>query len=246
MRTALSNLKYFDLRDARGGETFKGGDQDWYGSWWRRMSGCGPTTATNVILYLRNSRADGSAETGGPAAGPAEAENPAETGNPAEVENPRVPDAECAAGAGIRDKAEFIRLMDHMWQYVTPGHGGVNTTSKLRRGVAGYACAAGLPLRTEALDIPDARADRPTLAEAVAFIRAGLKRDLPVAFLNLDNGAEIQLEKWHWVTITGLVCAEDGGAARVDILDNCDLISVDLGRWLSSAARGGGFVRFLL
>ncbi|MDR2089853.1 MAG: hypothetical protein LBP73_10945 [Clostridiales Family XIII bacterium] len=204
MRVTLSNLEYFDLIDAHGGETVKGGDQDWYGSWWRRMSGCGPTTATNVILYLTNART-------------------------------RAPE--------IRGKEEFIRLMNRVWKHVTPGRGGVNSTAKLRQGIAGYAAAEGLRLRTEALDIADARADRPPLAHVAAFIQGGLARDLPVAFLNLHNGLELQLEKWHWVTITGLVCEADG-AVRIEILDNCNLLSVNLGRWLSSAARGGGFVRF--
>jgi hypothetical protein len=214
MRVALSNLEYFDLRDAPGGKTVKGGDQDWYGSWWRRMAGCGPTTATNVILYLRNAQAD--------------VAEPCET-----------------RGEGIRDKREFIRLMNHMWKHVTPGRGGVNTTMKLRQGLAGYSGAEGLRLRSEALDISDDRRTRPPLAQLVEFIRAGLERDLPVAFLNLHNGLELQLDKWHWVTITGMDY-EEGGAARIEILDNCSLLSVDLGRWLSSAARGGGFVRFLL
>jgi hypothetical protein len=239
MRAALSDLTYFDLCDARSGETFKGGDQDWYGSWWRRMSGCGPTTATNVILYLTNAQAAG-ADCGG---ADCAAENA--DGRDRSIENA---DGRGPAGRGaeIREKDAFVRLMDRVWKYVTPGRSGVNTTRKLRQGVAGYAGAMGLRLRTEALDIPDARADRPPLAQVAAFIREGLARDLPVAFLNLDNGSELQLEKWHWVTITGMNYDEAGGAARVEILDNCDLLSVNLGRWLSSAARGGGFVRFLM
>jgi hypothetical protein len=211
MRAALSNLEYFALRDAEGGETVKGGDQDWYASWWRRMAGCGPTTAANVILYLRNAR-----------------------------------DAADPRGAALRDRREFIRLMDRVWKYVTPGRGGVNTTMKLRQGIAGYSGAEGLRLRTEALDIDDAPGARPQLARIVEFIRAGLERDLPVAFLNLHNGLELQLEKWHWVTITGMDYEADGGAASIEILDNCNLLRVNLGRWLASAERGGGFVRFLL
>jgi hypothetical protein len=206
MRAALSNLEYFDLCDAECGKTAKGGDQDWYGSWWRRMAGCGPTTAANVILYLRNARAD---------------------------------------SAGIRDKREFIRLMDRVWKHVTPGRGGVNSTLKLRQGFAAYSDAEGLRLRTEALDIGDDAGARPPLARVIEFIRAGLARDLPVAFLNLHNGLELQLDKWHWVTITGMDYEECGGAADLEILDNCKQLSVNLGRWLASTARGGGFVRFL-
>jgi hypothetical protein len=217
MRVALSNLEYFDLCDAQDGKTVKGGDQEWYASWWRRMSGCGPTTAANAILYLTNAHA-------------AMTETVGEPGRRA---------------ARIREKREFIRLMDCMWKYVTPGRGGVNTTIKLRRGIAGYAHCNGLNLRTEALDVADDREERPPLERAIEFIRVGLERDLPVVFLNLDNGLEVQLDKWHWVTITGMDCEETGGAANVEILDNCETLSVNLGRWLSSAARGGGFVRFL-
>jgi hypothetical protein len=136
--------------------------------------------------------------------------------------------------------------MDNVWKYVTPGRGGVNSTLKLRRGIGAYSGAANLNLRTEALDISDARGDRPPLEHVTEFIRVGLERDLPVAFLNLDNGLEYQLDKWHWVTVTGVDYDEGSGATELDILDNCNMLRVNLGRWLESAARGGGFVRFLL
>jgi hypothetical protein len=217
MKAVLSNPEYFDLYDAHSGKTVEGGDQEWYGSWWRRMSGCGPTTAANVFLYLNNARA---AAGDGGAAG--------------------------TQAGRIREKQDFIRLMNLTWKHVTPGRGGVNSTTKLRRGIAGYSAANALKLRTEALDIAAESADRPPLASVTAFIRGGLERTLPVAFLNLHNGLELQLDQWHWVTVTGLEYEEDGDAARVDILDNCNRLSVDLGRWLATTARGGGFVRFLL
>jgi hypothetical protein len=206
MRTALSNLDYFNLFDANSGRTVKGGDQEWYASWWRRMSGCGPTTATNVVMYMTNAR----------------------------------------DGARISAKRDFILLMDKMWKYVTPGRGGVNSTLKLRRGIGGYSGFAGLGLRTEAMDVAADGDARPPLGNVIDFIRVGLERDLPVAFLNLHNGLELQLEKWHWVTVTGMEYDEGGGAADIEILDNCSTFWVNLGRWLESTARGGGFVRFLL
>jgi hypothetical protein len=236
MRVALSHLEYFDLRGARDGKTVKGGDQDWYASWWRRMAGCGPTTTANVILYLTNARAaaaDAAATATPSASASSDADGAGAAGKPAS------PHAE-----QIREKREFIRLMDRVWKHVTPGRGGVNTTLKLRRGVAGYSDCAGLNLRTEALDVSDRPAERPSLERAACVIRVGLERDLPVAFLNLDNGLELQLDKWHWVTITGLEYDEADGAASIEILDNCEQLRVNLGRWLSSAARGGGFVRF--
>jgi hypothetical protein len=206
MRVTLSNLEYFDLSDAQGGGTVRGGDQEWYGSWWRRMSGCGPTTAANVVMYLTNAR----------------------------------------TGGTVRDRREFVRLMDSVWKYVTPGRGGINTTLKLRRGICGYSDSADLNLRTEALDIPAECGFRPPLGRVTEFIRVGLERDLPVAFLNLNNGLELQLDRWHWVTVTGIGYEEEGGAATLDILDNCNMFGVNLGRWLESTTLGGGFVRFLL
>ncbi|MDR1247351.1 MAG: hypothetical protein LBK57_10055 [Clostridiales Family XIII bacterium] len=206
MRSTLSNLEYFNLYDARGGKTVKGGDQEWYGSWWRRMSGCGPTTAANVVMYIGNAR----------------------------------------GGEHIREKQEFVRLMDKLWKYVTPGRGGVNTTLKLRQGIVGYSGFTNLNLRTEALDVSAEIETRPQLEHVTEFIRVGLKRDLPVAFLNLDNGLERQLDKWHWVTVTGVEYESEGGTVKINILDNCNMFDVNLDRWLKSTARGGGFVRFLL
>jgi hypothetical protein len=107
----------------------------------------------------------------------------------------------------------------------------------------------------EALDVPRRRPARPSLGQVAAFVEQGLEADNPVAFLNLDNGSEKQLDKWHWVTITGI---ERGGApeasggqtgsgdVHIDILDNCSFIRVNLGRWLKSSKRGGGFVKFEL
>jgi hypothetical protein len=145
----------------------------------------------------------------------------------------------------ICEKQDFIRLMDKLWKYVTPGRGGVNSTLKLRQGMNAYSGAANLKLRTEALDIPAEREARPRLEHVTEFIRVGLERDLPVAFLNLHNGLESQLDQWHWVTVTGLEY-EAGESSKLEILDNCNTLDVNPGRWLDSTTRGGGFVRFLL
>lgn len=37
---------------------FVGGSQEWYSESWQRMSGCGPTAASNLIWYLTRSRSD--------------------------------------------------------------------------------------------------------------------------------------------------------------------------------------------
>jgi hypothetical protein len=218
-RVELSSIEYFDVFDARGSRVCKGGDQEWYGSWWRRLSGCGPTTTANMIWYLARARE----AQGGPA--PQKALPFADGENTPKWE-----------------KQGFLLLMNQVWKHVTPGRGGVNNTELLRKGAESCAASMGLQLAAESMDVGDAPSDRPTLESAARFIGGGLAADLPVAFLNLHNGAEKQLDKWHWVTITALESEE--GAATLHILDNCNFLCVNLGRWLATTTKGGGFVRF--
>jgi hypothetical protein len=204
-RNELSNLDRLGVFDDAGKLLFWGHDQEWYGSWWRRMAGCGPTTASNLMRYA------------------AAAEGP----------------------AGTWRMADALSLMDAIWKYITPRRGGVNSTGLLRDGALRYAKAEGMRLSVETLDVPEDEKNRPDLQTAVAFIADGLKRDEPVAFLNLDNGAEKQLDKWHWVTIIAIEYAEDRSEAGVDILDNCKTLRVNVGRWMATTRKGGGFVRFV-
>lgn len=39
-----------------GGETYRGGDQEWYPDLWQRRAGCGPTTAAALLAYLSQTR----------------------------------------------------------------------------------------------------------------------------------------------------------------------------------------------
>jgi hypothetical protein len=71
-----------------------------------------------------------------------------------------------------------------------------------------------------------------------------LRNDTPVAFLNLNNGAEKQLYSWHWVTIISLEYEEDGNTAFADILDEGLIKKIDLAGWFRTTTLGGGFVSF--
>jgi len=51
----LSAPELLTLR-GENGAVFLGGSQTWYALPWRRMSGCGPTNASNLIWYLARSR----------------------------------------------------------------------------------------------------------------------------------------------------------------------------------------------
>lgn len=49
---SISSPEVFQINDAKSGMISFGCNQDWYSTEWQRKSGCGPTVATNIILYL--------------------------------------------------------------------------------------------------------------------------------------------------------------------------------------------------
>jgi hypothetical protein len=53
-KVSLSNIDSFKIIDRDAGDVFYGCNQDWFGTAWQRLSGCGPSVVTSVILY-RNS-----------------------------------------------------------------------------------------------------------------------------------------------------------------------------------------------
>jgi hypothetical protein len=137
-------------------------------------------------------------------------------------------------GAGARGLAAYRALQEEMFTYVTPGLGGVNSSRTFTEGVSAYAKAHGLELAPVAFDIP--QFGRRPAPEALGFVAAGLDSDCPVAFLNLSNGNQQQLDSWHWVTVIGL---DDKNIARIS--DQARIIEVDIGEWLGSTVLGGAF-----
>ncbi|MDR1134622.1 MAG: hypothetical protein LBL49_00350 [Clostridiales Family XIII bacterium] len=222
-RAELTNLERFNITDSKKALVYKGFDQEWYGFWWRRLAGCGPTTVSNMLLY-EFGRGGGVDEIAAP---------------------PR------SAPIAALERSEVLAFMNRTWKHVTPGKGGINTTQKLVNGIESYAYAAGFKPCTESLDVPEGMTLRPRLEAAAEFIEESVKRDRPVAFLNLDNGSEKQLDKWHWVTIIAIeyIEYEESSLGKrteiiLDVLDNCNIISVNLGSWLKTSVKGGGFVKF--
>ncbi|MDR0569918.1 MAG: hypothetical protein LBG71_01665 [Clostridiales Family XIII bacterium] len=218
----LTDLGYFETENPLDGGACPGHDQDWYRHWFRRLAGCGPTTAANILLYemLAGSLGGGRGE-------------PAPLGLREALE----------ATFSVARPASLERL-DRMWGFVTPSkRGGLNSTAKFCEGVRALAAAVGIKALAAALDVPKDSPERPPVEDVAAFIGEALGEDRPVAFLNLDNGAEKQLEKWHWVTVIG-IDPEDEAGVMLDILDNCVYLRVNLNSWMATTAKGGGFVRF--
>ncbi len=139
------------------------------------------------------------------------------------------------AGSG-NDKAAFVRLQLEMFNFITPGMGGVNKSRIFTRGAVAFGKARGVSLAAHALDIP--KGARPGPDEMRDFIETGLRGDCPVAFLNLASGDQRQLESWHWVTVIAL----DGETLEATVSDQGRLLTVDLAQWLRTSRLGGAFV----
>ncbi len=56
VNVSINNIKLFEILDEEAAQVYCGGWQEWYGAWWKRMSGCGPTTVANIMSYLSRSR----------------------------------------------------------------------------------------------------------------------------------------------------------------------------------------------
>lgn len=133
----------------------------------------------------------------------------------------------------------FLKLMEDVWRYVTPGFMGVNKLEMFENGAIRYGKEKGFTLSCKLLEIPGRKnISELEIDKAFNFIEDALKEDLPVAFLNLHNGQLVNLESWHWVTIYEL----DREKGRVSILDQSSLKEIDLKLWLNTSNKGGGFV----
>jgi hypothetical protein len=210
MRTwSIAYPELFSIIDESGTKSFYGCSQEWYAKKWQRMSGCGPTAASNIMLYMNNDM--------------------------------------CAAvkKGNCISKDECLSLMEELWEFVTPTLMGVHTTRRFYEGMSEYAESIKMSVRFEACDLPEDKSRRPELAEVLRFIESALEKDCPVAFLNLCNGQEHRLDRWHWVTIISLEHADDDENAVIEVLDEGEIKKLNLSLWYNTTKRGGGFVYFV-
>jgi hypothetical protein len=56
--TSIQNLSLFKIYDEITQSSYYGCDQEWYTTKWQRISGCGPTVASNIIYYLNRTYAN--------------------------------------------------------------------------------------------------------------------------------------------------------------------------------------------
>ncbi len=201
-KISVRNPEYFEIFDEIACEKYYGCNQEWYKKTWQRMAGCGPTVASNIILFSRKN-----------------------TGT---------------------SKVDSIKLMDEMWEHVTPTMKGINSTNIFYDGLVSYAESSGKHLLYDAVDVPKKKEMRPPLNKVISFIKDSLDKDIPIAFLNLCNGEEKFLDKWHWVTLVSMEYKGDLSTVTAEILDEGMKKSIDLLLWYNTTTLGGGFVSFSL
>lgn len=170
---------------------YYGGNQDWYNSYIKRLSGCGPTTASTITMYELNK---------------------------IEFHN--------------YSKLDFIELMNDLWKYITPGMMGVDTVEKYQKGYNKY-------LSDNKLDISKSKIlylDDSTILDIENYLLEALNSNHPVAFLNLNNGSEKEIDSWHWTTIISLEKINNN--LFVEVCDEGYLKKVNLSSWFETSSRG--------
>ena len=142
-------------------------------------------------------------------------------------------------------KKDLLALMEETWTYVTPGEGGLPSTTLFAEKVKNFGLSNEGMLDSKILQISEDKSERPSLNEMIDFIVEALEHETPVAFLNLCTGDVDTIDKWHWVTITALKYDKEAGTATAMISDEAVSKEVDLALWLDTSSLGGGFVYFL-
>ncbi|MDR3332814.1 MAG: hypothetical protein LBT08_09300 [Synergistaceae bacterium] len=145
---------------------------------------------------------------------------------------------------GLSKKGVAETLMEDVWKYVTPTERGIPTTEMLCESVKSYGAARKFSIKCSHCEVPEDKELRPSNCELTEFLEAALSFDIPVAFLNLCNGDEKNLDEWHWVTIVSLEQKEPDEHIMVRILDRGAIKAIDLTLWLATTNNGGGFVHF--
>ena len=199
MQASIKDIQ--GLTITAGERLYHGADQDWFSTVWRRKAGCGPTTASNILRYMK--------------------------------ERAFLPKA-----GGTRQ--EMQGLMEWVWGYVTPGVFGLNSTELFREGMDKLLSELKSPLRCRVLDVSADARERPSVQRTAEFFRQAFEADSPIAFLNLDHGALSGLESWHWVSLIAM--DHEGDKLTATAADNGQLLKLDIGLWLETTRRSGGFV----
>jgi len=140
-------------------------------------------------------------------------------------------------------RASFARHMEEIYRFVTPGPMGLNKVEMFYNGVSAFAHSRGISLRPHVFRVSSnrlwGREDPIALAD---FVKAGLASDCPIAFLNLSQGKEKNLQGWHWITITKAI--QESDRLLTEASDEGFLRRFDLRLWYLTTRMSGGLIYF--
>ena len=138
----------------------------------------------------------------------------------------------------LSSRQNLLDQMNELWNYITPGHGGVNRVSMFTEGLEKYRAEVKENFEVQALEVAEDPARRPQWTAVSQFLEEALKRDEPAAFLNLCAGEEKRIDDWHWVMISAL----DPQTGVITFFDESQIKEADLSLWLRTTTKRGGFV----
>lgn len=206
--TRLTNTGFVEIVD--GNISYFGGDQEWFIRYTQDFGGCGPTAAANILGYMAMTK----------------------------------PELVSLYGYDINNvtKEDFAKFMEEVYKYVTPlevpissnlsdkkgGQVGIPSLGITRladfvNGVEKFARSRGINLKAVWNN------EKKTFESVVDYIRKGLKKDCPVALLNMFNPVDMhwidpvknitytQTYEQHWVTITGMTEYDEIGEVTLEV-----------------------------
>ena len=108
--------------------------------------------------------------------------------------------------------SDALKIMEELWNYLLPTEQGLNSIKLFYDGIKSY------------------------------YDDKELTEDRPLAFLNLCNGEENNLDKWHWVVVVEMF--EENGEHFLNIIDDKEIIKINLSLWYRTIKNDGGFITF--
>lgn len=134
--------------------------------------------------------------------------------------------------------ADALKIMEELWFYLLPTEYGLNSVKLFYDGIKNYYSNKEVTIDYINVNIKD----KPSLDEIINFISKELSEDRPIAFLNLCNGEENNLDKWHWVLVVEIF--EENGEYFLNIIDDKKIKKINLSLWYRTITNDGGFITF--
>ena len=134
--------------------------------------------------------------------------------------------------------SDALKIMEELWNYLLPTEQGLNSIKLFYDGIKSYYETKEVTIDYINVDIKN----KVSLEEIIKFICKELTEDRPLAFLNLCNGEENNLDKWHWVVVVEMF--EENGEHFLNIIDDKEIIKINLSLWYRTIKNDGGFITF--